>query len=312
MTKTEDLFYPVPTGYETRAPYAISPLLEPKEITPPFSGADQLKPASAVEDRSRFVATSSHVISIATPREAEAKKRKTNLAEIVKNIVDTLQNVRNASTEEQTSLIDSKVHELMEENKKATQLHIDKMNEHKELSHWDLFRKIITCIGSALSIVLGGALIVTGAGTAAGAALIVAGTLGITSFVLGEVGVNPAIVGGLAIAGAAVGLGASIYSFTLMTQQLPAIMTSVAGAITAIGTGTSKIGISYHQHRISLMDAKNTDFDQAIALHKSDIQMELGQMEHLTRQFEQSAQTTAAIAREYQQLTRYISQTYLG
>lgn len=259
-----------------------------------------------------YVTRDSSRIPLTTPKEYESKISQKNLGELLKNIVDTLQRVRTETTLEQSSLLDYEVGELIADNKKSTENRIQKMNEQKELSIWDLLRKIFTCIGAALSIVIGGALIATGVGTVAGVAMITAGTLGITSFILGETGVDPKITGGIALAGTIIGLGATIFNFSLIAAELPRLITTISVAIIGVTEGSTQIGIAYHQYKIELLEAENTDFDQSISLHKIDIQAELAKMGHLVKRFENAAQTTTHIARDYQQLHKMIAQTYLG
>jgi hypothetical protein len=259
-----------------------------------------------------YVNRSSARIPLTTPKDYESKISQRNLGEILKSIVDTLQRVRTETTQEHSSLVDYEVNELIADNKKSTEIQIKKIDEQKELSVWDLLRRIFTCIGSALSIVIGGALIATGAGTIAGIAMITAGTLGVTSFILGETGVDPKIVGGLAIAGAVIGLGATLFNFALIAQELPRLITTIAVTLVSITEGSTQIGIAYQQYKIELLEAKNTDFDQSISWHKIDVQKELSEIGHLVKRFETAAQTATNIARDYQQLHKMIAQTYLG
>lgn len=143
----------------------------------------------------------------------------------------------------------------------------------KDAGFWSLLKKIAACFLSALSIVIGGALVSTGGGALLGGTMIASGLLSLTNFTFSEAGVwdwlakklsseddarrqqiatlVPAIVGvACGIVGICGGVGAS---FTSGIQLLDKAVFIAQASLSTLQAGTT-IGEGYAEYR--LLNAK--------------------------------------------------------
>ncbi|MBI5274263.1 MAG: hypothetical protein HY860_04330 [Chlamydiales bacterium] len=251
-------------------------------------------------------------IELTPPALYEEEMQKLNMGKLLKGLVDQLTNIQQFSLKEKQGFYEYTVNQVIMENKKATELRLEQMEEKKESTFWDFLQQVATCILSTVSIVIGGALIATGAGSIAGGLLIASGVAGISAFVLGEVGVNPTVVGALALTSAALGIGAGIASFATIANQLPKLVATIASSLVNVGQGVTEMGIAYQHYKMSMLDAKQSDIEGRLSLFRSDLEKEGKAVTSAVKSFEETEKIAALIAQHQNELGKFVTQGFAG
>lgn len=249
-------------------------------------------------------------IAIPTPEVYQEEQAKRNLAQVLAGLVTTLHAVREQTLDDEQDFYEFKVNELIQENNKASKLRMEQLDEQKVETFWDFFKKAASAILSTVSIVIGGMLIATGAGAIAGGALIASGALGISALIMGELGDDPWLVGGIAIASAAFGVAGTIANFATLANELPKLVATIASSLVNVGQGVTDIGVGIHSHKIEMLKGEGQMYDERISKHQSDLERETSTLEHTIKSFEQSERLAAEVARNQAELNRFVTQSF--